>query len=64
MNNLWFFKFLKIDISKIDSRLSWIEVIHFRQESIEVGLANKLQLGVVSLLILKWKGLNKFYGIK
>jgi len=44
---------LKIGVPKIDAMLSWIEVVRFRQEYVGVGFANMLQLGVVTLLMLK-----------
>jgi len=56
MNYLQICKVLKIGVSKIDLGLSWIEVVHFRRESIGVGFPNRLQLGVVPLYFFRFGG--------
>jgi len=45
-----FFEVLKIGVLKINPRLSWTWFLHFRQEFVHVGFANRWQIGVVTLI--------------
>jgi len=52
MNELWILKVLrkKLGVSKINPRLLCTKALQCRQEFAEVNFANKLELGVVTLL--------------
>jgi len=44
MNKPWILKVLKIGVSKFDPRLTWIEGVHFREESIGVSFDDKVEI--------------------
>jgi len=46
--NTWNDQNTKIDVSKIDSKLLWIEAGNFKQEYVKIVLVMKLKLDVVT----------------